>query len=334
MRALLLIVATTGLANCIDFKDGLVCAADRDCLDYVCLQGFCRAPKDSVSTLASEQPGASNLNVDDSGVYWQTYSKYRLSMNRIPKTGGSPTATTIRDNTIYLYMNMTWDTSAAYAIMRDKIILVPRSGAAATVLVTVEQVRTQLSSISAFNDAITNDPSNVYWYGIESGGSTGKILKISKTDGLITALATAETPDSLVVAQGNVFWSTAHGIRAVSTSGGTPSTITSGNRVEQLWTDGSTLYGIWDRESFMAAAIGRSEATTIDVDFEIRRFATDGKDLFWSGRSRPDIYRMAVNGGTIITWVPVGYESIYYMAVDDRYVYWIQGGSMIMRAPK
>jgi hypothetical protein len=205
---------------------------------------------------------------------------------------------------------------------------IPRAGGDARQL---DGWRSQGSTIGFAVDGDT-----IYWG--HSAGSGGALNRTNGVDGTTVALVpNVSSPVGLATSGDSAFYVTVGGVFSVPAGGGAPV-----NLVDQRVADGGWL-AVSRPSRTLVASLAGSGVTAIDLaggrsttltDAAAKDVTTDGDFAFWIDAAGGRIAKAPIAGGTPTT-VASGLTNPVALAVDDRYVYWVdQGTRQVMRAPK
>ncbi len=211
----------------------------------------------ATTTLASSPDAAGHafdvagLAVDAANLYWDTVtfgpSGPTYALNRMPQAGGATatlaTAATgaggavVSDGTTVFFASGADCNINFSSCPAGEILAVPVGGGAVTTL-----VMQQGAPISA----LALDASNVYFATAGQSAFTGSIARVAMTGGAVTTLAAGVgSPLQLLRTGSTLVWraDTEGAVVAMPVSGGTPTTLTSGQLVAQVITaDATTVF--------------------------------------------------------------------------------------------
>lgn len=153
---------------------------------------------------------------------------------------------------------------------------------------------TTLASAQATPIAIAVDATSVYWVN-EVGGS---VVKVAKSGGMPVTLVPSSLamPTAIAVDAANVYWANGSTLMQVSTAGGAPTMLASGqNAIGGIATDGtevywSTLGGPADHDGTIAAVpVGGGTVRTLASGLdEPCGVAASDASLYWTNKSFED----------------------------------------------
>lgn len=287
MRLVLLVLATcAGVAGCIDFRDGLACSSDAECLGYLCVAATCAAPivddgaaggggttdRDQPATVASGQKNARSLRADSTTLYWLAEDNDRLKVRKALKTGnnsseiadlGALPSTTARPA-------MVLGTDSLFVAAGTKVFKVPKIGGASTTLT---------SSGSNYGGGIGVSGSTLLWL---SPGTTGSVWKMPISGGVPEQVATnVPILYSLVASGSEAYWSMRDGIAVYDVIAGTTSTFAmpAGTFAKGLAISGTSV--TWLECSPFCLTVGSTQvgstsASAFKVDQDLIAAAPDG----------------------------------------------------------
>lgn len=205
-----------------------------------------------------------------------------------------------------------------------------KAGHCAPVVLAKDQLQMQ---------GLTADNQYVYWV-TSSQNLTGKVQKVAFGGGAITTLATNQSnPGSLVLDQGNLFWSNVYccssTIMKVSADGGTATPIATAQPGPQGLTyyDGAVY---WPNHvaagSLMSASTSGGAATTVIANVDRpTSIALDATNIYWT-EDGAGVIRKAPRAGGAAALLVSNQKNPTLVNVSATYLYWINDTSMMRQA--
>jgi hypothetical protein len=194
---------------------------------------------------------------------------------------------------------------------------------------------------SGFVSDLIVDDTSVYWTAARNPGD-GRIMKIAKTGGAGTALASGlQPPRRLAVDDANVYWTFlpsvpgAGSVMRVAKSGGSPVTIASGRSApDAIAVDRANIY--WSESVLLCPggcgpgpqspgvyqlAKSGGAPTMLVSDGLVSAIAVDGTSVYVGGGG---IQKVPIGGGPLTTLAMAGL--VNGIAIDGANVYWTAEG--------
>jgi hypothetical protein len=315
--------------SCVDeATDPANCGAcGHSCLGSACAAGMCQPV-----TLASSQVQPIGIAVSGTNVYWvdaghgpptndgaiRTVPVGGGAVTTLASGQGSPYAIAVRGPTAY------WTNFYGEAVMA-----VALAGGAPTPLAWTK---------TGYSIAV--DETNVYWPS-NASGSEG-IMTMPISGGVPTPLAAGQFPYQIAVDATNVYWTdqSAGTVMQLAKAGGAPIALASGQGAPTgLAIDATSVYftNASLNGTVQRVPIGGGPITTIaSGQSNPGEIVVDDANVYWkTGNADGAIVKAPVAGGTPTTLVPIGWPSVFGMALDSQYLYWTNAGDgTVMRVAK
>ena len=284
-------------------------------------------------TLAEGQYGYGGaLNSKD--VFWQAWNGNSYEIRAIPKAGGllrnvvtPPLGSALggflaadEDWVFYMITDST---------QRPKLYRTPSAGGSAVAL----------ADAYAFSSGIATDDTNVYWFGGVCC-SAGTVMMMPKAGGVATTLGPAASAGNhLAVDASDVYFASynnGYGISRVSKKGGATEQVINcasgwcgwyGLKLDETflyYRDWSgVLYAkVKGSNAFFNVSHGNGEAQ--GADFEV-----SGSTVYWLSYNA--LYSGRFDGTEVKRLDGGPYQSVRYLRVDDKYIYYIADGRLTRR---
>jgi hypothetical protein len=280
----------------------------RDCMGTACQTGLCQA-----EVLASGQPSPTDIVVNATDVYWDTFGPSETVMT-VPSGGGTPmTVATGQPGSAYLALSATgvyWTTATMgmsccppMLFCKFSVTKAPLGGGSPVSLVS--------SASCVLPTGLAADATNVYWfdlmaktiYMVPSGGGTA-----------VASVSTTSAP-FLTAAGGYLFWGDT-GIYQAQIGGTSNHIATTTSVVTGLAVDGTSVY--WtDGDAVAKVPIGGGTVTTLAMAQKPKLAATDAAYVYYVENGT--LKKVPTVGGAVVPLAPCAAAGL---AVDATHVYW------------
>ena len=286
----------------------------------------------SIDTLASNQPNAAMIGVDDTNVYW---TNFNVGVMSVPKAGGTPVqlasvaalnSGAIDDRSVYF--------EAIYN-GNEVVLSVPKTGGSPSIVVSLG------NGPIFFGRALAVDATSVYWLAWQgSPGNGGVVMSAPKGRGgsPVTLAVTNDQLNSLAVDDTQVYWSSSTlsgatgpivstAVRSLPKTGGMPSTLASTSTQSEdimvIAVDSANVYWVLNQAVMSIPKQGGAVATLASggaVGSYVDAIAVDGASVYWA-TGMSNLLSVPKGGGVPLA-VTSGTSEEFGLAIDCAWVYW------------
>jgi hypothetical protein len=248
------------------------------------------------TTLASNQAGPSNLQVNATGVYWALGYQ---SIVRAPLEGGAPT--TLTSGITYTFDLVADATSLYWALASggsSSVVKMPLAGGPRTTLATKNHGSAR---------SIAVDATSVYWTDNGSPSEESFVYKVPLEGGTVTTLASGQgIAGGLAVDASNVYWvawrsATDSVLMRIPKTGGSPSAVVSGPESRNFAVDEANAYWTVGSVVMKAPLTGGTPTTLASGQLRPIHIVVDATSVYWTNTgSQP----MRATDGTVMKVSP------------------------------